>query len=526
MKKIAIYCRVSTEIQMNEKTIESQIAELENYCKNNQLVIVGKYADNGYSGEILARPDLDRLRDDAKSKSFEAVLIHSVDRLSRNHIHAGLVIEELQKGGLEVIFLNTPPTGTPEGRLLFDIQSVVAQYEKEKIKERTRRGRIHKAKKGIIVGNSAPYGYRYVKGDKGSSYKVNEEEAKVVKLIFDLYVNKSLSTRGVSRELYQRGVKPSKGGIRWATSSLNRVLMNESYTGTTYYHKTLCYEPVKPKSDVYKRIKNTGRKLRPKEEWIPIQITPIIDLAIFEQAQRRRSLNLKFSQRNSHHSYLLSGLLVHGSCGYRMHAYFTRNRNPYYRCSERIINFPVQSGCKGQIRVDTLDSLVWNSLSDVICHPAPLVSYLRKIRDGYQKRLNVTKKEMATVDSSLNELTNRESLLSKDYASGLLSTDQVATLMNGTEQRRKTLLDERAVLEEKLKENNSPSDEPIQIKRSLAKLSKLLKDISFEKKREILKLIVDKIFLYEDKAVVNLNLISPQKMLENNRVGEFASLTF
>ena len=125
MKRIALYLRVSTEKQMNEKTIDSQREELLAHCRKNNLLVVDTYSDDGYSGEILARPDLDRLRDDAKLKKFDAVLFHSVDRLGRNHIHAGIVIEELQKYSIEVIFLNAPPTDTPEGRLLFDIQSVV-----------------------------------------------------------------------------------------------------------------------------------------------------------------------------------------------------------------------------------------------------------------------------------------------------------------------------------------------------------------------------------------------------------------
>src|SRR3989338_11063444 len=99
MKRVANYCRVSTLIQANEKTIDSQKADLVAYCLKNSLLLVDTYADDGYSGEILARPELDLLRDDAKEKKFDMVLIHSVDRLSRNHIHAGVVIEELQKHG-------------------------------------------------------------------------------------------------------------------------------------------------------------------------------------------------------------------------------------------------------------------------------------------------------------------------------------------------------------------------------------------------------------------------------------------
>ncbi len=264
MKKVALYARVSTERQENEQTIRSQIAELKAYCKQQQYLITDCYSDDGYSGAMLARPALDRLRDDARQNRMEAVVIHAVDRLSRNHIHAGIVMEELQKLAIDLLFLNAPDTGTSEGRLLFDMQSVIAKYEREKIRERTRRGKLYKARSGRIVGHLPPYGYRYVKHKTGGTYEIAEAEAEIVRRIFSLYTGSLLSIRAISKELYQRHIPPLKGGDVWRTSSLKRLLSNETYAGTTHYNKYLSCEPRRRTKQGYKRRKNTSTRLRPR----------------------------------------------------------------------------------------------------------------------------------------------------------------------------------------------------------------------------------------------------------------------
>lgn len=162
--RVAIYSRVSTERQKEEETIKSQTAQLEKFAQENNLTIVGKYEDDGWSGEILARPGLDKLRDDAPNKLFDVVIILCPDRLARKYIYQEIVIEELKKCGIKVVFLNRQKSeDTPEERMLLGVQGLFADYEKEKIKERTRRGKLHKAKKGLVIGNIPPYGYRYIK---------------------------------------------------------------------------------------------------------------------------------------------------------------------------------------------------------------------------------------------------------------------------------------------------------------------------------------------------------------------------
>ena len=161
MKRIAIAARVSTNRQEKEATIESQIAELEFWASENDCVIVERYIDDGWSGEILARPELDRLRDDASKGIWESVVFVDRDRLARKLSLQELVIDELVEKDVEIIFLNEPLADNPEGRIMQQIKGVFAEYERAKIAERMRRGKIHNANEGKLVTGTPPYGYKY-----------------------------------------------------------------------------------------------------------------------------------------------------------------------------------------------------------------------------------------------------------------------------------------------------------------------------------------------------------------------------
>ena len=167
MKRVAIYCRVSSALQEREKTIESQLAELREVCKDFQ--IVKEYIDNGWSGETLDRPALDNLRNDAKEGLFEVVCIHAIDRLSRNLHYQGILVEEFKKRDIEVLIKDKKIEDTAEAELLLNMLGAVAQYEKAKILERTKRGKLYKARRGVVVGTRGPFGYDYIKKTKEKS---------------------------------------------------------------------------------------------------------------------------------------------------------------------------------------------------------------------------------------------------------------------------------------------------------------------------------------------------------------------
>src|SRR5215469_12264729 len=188
----AIYTRVSSDRQKEDHTITSQTAALLEYAKSNGYVVPAEwmFQDEGYSGASLVRPGLEALRDLAAQGQITTVLIYSPDRLSRKYAYQVLLTEELSRCGVEIIFLKSPAGGSPEDQLVVQFQGMIAEYERAQIAERSRRGKRHKARQGLVnVLSGAPYGYRYIKKTDSSAayYEVLESEADVVRMVFELY---------------------------------------------------------------------------------------------------------------------------------------------------------------------------------------------------------------------------------------------------------------------------------------------------------------------------------------------------
>jgi site-specific DNA recombinase len=218
--RAAIYARVSSEHQAQQSTIASQIAALRERIHADGLSLEDDlcFLDDGFSGSTLVRPGLERLRDVAWAGGFTHLYVHSPDRLARKYAWQVLLVEELQRCGLELIFLNRTIGVSPEEDLLLQMQGMIAEYERAKIMERSRRGKRHAARSGSVnVLCGAPYGYRYITKHAGggqAQYQVVLEEARVVRQIFEWVGRDRLSLRGVERRLRQQGV-PSAKGMTW-----------------------------------------------------------------------------------------------------------------------------------------------------------------------------------------------------------------------------------------------------------------------------------------------------------------------
>src|SRR6266404_4725970 len=188
----AIYARVSSDHQREHNTIASQTKALLDYALAHQHTVAPEwiFEDEGYSGSVLVRPGLERLRDLIAEGAIQTVLVHGPDRLSRSYAYQVLLLEEFARHGAEVVFLKAPAAETPEQRLLLQFQGMIAEYERAQIAERCRRGKRHRAKSGLIsVLSEAPYGYRYVKKTEAAQayYEVVETQAEVVRKLFELY---------------------------------------------------------------------------------------------------------------------------------------------------------------------------------------------------------------------------------------------------------------------------------------------------------------------------------------------------
>jgi site-specific DNA recombinase len=156
--RVAIYARVSSERQEKEHTIGSQLEALRNYTAHNGMEIVQEFTDEGYSGARLDRPALDRMRDLAERRGFDVLLTHCADRLARKFVLQALILEEMERFGVKTIFLEGGAADDPLSKLTHQITGAVAEFERAKIVERNRRGKLYRARCGEVINWRAPFG--------------------------------------------------------------------------------------------------------------------------------------------------------------------------------------------------------------------------------------------------------------------------------------------------------------------------------------------------------------------------------
>jgi site-specific DNA recombinase len=502
--RAAIYARVSTERQEREATIDSQVADLRRGISKAGSVLVREHTDDGYSGELFDRPALDRLRDEARQKVFDEVWIHCPDRLSRKFAHLCVLQDEIAKHGVKIIYLNRPEAkDTPEDTLLENVQGVIAEYEKAKILERTRRGKLHKAQRGCPVGGRAPYGYTYVAGDRNKRqdghYELMQEEAEVVRLIFRLLAHDALSVRAIARDLTRRGIPPQRGK-HWRTSSIHRILRNETYCScVTRYNTTMSVEPEEGKNGGrYRRRKNVWRRVRPENDWVRIQLPEslrIIDKETFQQAQKQLAANAAQSTRNNKNQYLLRQLLECGLCGSPLYG-SPCHGNLYYVCGERQRRFPLKRECPAHaVRADFLEKVVWDKMCEALSNPALILSQVEKLQARARDSQVGIRSELKRVEKALSAAEGEEGRLLDAYREKVISMDQLKAQMGKVNDKRQRLAGEREGLAARL---DCTSDEIVDgdaAARYCAMVAKGLEGLNgdFEGRRRILGLVVNKI---------------------------------
>jgi site-specific DNA recombinase len=362
------------------------------------------FVDDGVSGSTLERRGLDALRDQAVKGYIDRVLILCPDRLARKHTHQLLVIEEFGRLGVEIVFTNRPIAETPEDQLLLHIPGIIAEYAREKIKERSRRGKLYKANAGSVnVLSGAPYGSVYIpKTDtQQARYEIHPQEAQVVRRVFDLYTRQFKSIGAIARQLTEEQIPSRTGNAHWDRSVICDMLKNPAYMGKAAFRKTRQVQRKKITKQSRDRGGSPKRALsshsaRSQEEWIFIPVPVIIDEGTFDRAREPLQENKKLSARNNtKNQYLLSGLLTCQRCGYSLYgnpASNSRDTRCYYRCmGQDGYRWPNGRVCDAHpVRVEVLDELVWQNGQQLIQHPQlVLQEYRQRVGSKEKQRLSL-----------------------------------------------------------------------------------------------------------------------------------------
>jgi len=450
--RVALYARVSTERQAQRGTIGSQLALLREHVSAAGHELIGEYVDDGHSGARLDRPGLDALRDAAEAGLLEAVWCLSPDRLARAYAYQVLVLDELARFGVTVHFTDAPDLtpDDPQAVLLTQVQGVIAEYEKAKIAERYRRGKLFRARAGEITTWKAPYGYRRIARSTASGpahLEIYEPEATVVRRIFTERAS-GTTIRQICRQLNAEGLASPTGRPTWGHSTIGRLLRNEAYIGRVYYNRTETMTVAGP-------ARRSRQVARPREEWIPIDCPAIITDEQFQAAAKVAYDNSQWSPRRAEPgAFLLKGLVKCGVCRVGSNCHKMRGRNGtwhrYYYCRN---HDPLRAGgeqhrCpERNIRADALDEFVFDQVRAALLEPAILLAG--------QQALTLTQPipddellaaELSRLDRKIDNAAAEKRRLVDLFQAGLIEMPELQRRSREVASRHNELTSKRAAL--------------------------------------------------------------------------------
>ena len=515
MNTAAIYARVSSDKQKEDQTISSQLAALMEFAQTQGTPVPSEwiFQDEGYSGSTLVRPGLESLRDLVAEGQIGTVLIYSPDRLSRKYAYQVLLMEEFSRHGTEVIFMKSPKATPPEESLLLQFQGMIAEYERAQIIERTRRGKKHRAKSGLVnVLSGAPYGYRYVKKTDHSSafYEVIDQEAEVVREVYRLYTGEFYSIGAIVRTLNHQNIPTRKGKSVWERTTIWAMLKNPAYKGMACFGKTERCERQK----VTRKLRQHGgfskyafsSRERARDQWIEIPVPAMIDEQTFALAQERLEQNKKFSLRRTKEPTLLQGLLVCSVCSYAYYRTSTetsKRKLYYYRClgSDRW-RYPNGAICKSHpIRQDYLDAIVWQKVIELIGNPELVrIEIERRMREIQQS--NPTKIRQETLKRDLTRVQKGIDRLLDAYQEGLLPLDELRRRVPELRKKETTLKLDLQKLESSLVDQDKIQKLTASLEDFLKRLEESARSLDVKEQQRILRLVVKEVLVGQDIVTI------------------------
>ena len=496
--RVAIYARVSTESQEARGTIGSQLEVLRKRVATEGHELVAEYCDDGCSGARLDRPGLDQLRDAAEAGQLDAVWCLSPDRLARMYAYQVMVLDELSRHGVSVLFHDTPPLNDdPQCHLLTQVQGVIAEYERAKIAERYRRGKLWRARAGEVVAWKCSYGYRRIRrcAEHAAHLEVYEPEAVIVRRIFRDYVQSNVSIRQITWHLNQDGVASPSGKAIWGPSTIGRLLRNEAYVGRVYYNRTASVSDHHP---------GKRQVRRPQDQWIAIAVPTIVSDELFEAAQRVSYDNSRWSPRRADpQHWLLRGLVQCGHCGVSVSCHKMRGRNGtfhyYYYCRN---HDPLNAGGEHRrcpernIRADELDAFVFEQVRTAMLRPDVLltgeaaVSAYRRHESGDDELLAT---QLKRFDRKIESAAAERRRLADLYQAGFLEREELQRRGKELEVRRRTLETQRQALIAQRQELAQQNRLRERVQGFTDKVKATIDQLDFDQRQKLLRLVIDKV---------------------------------
>ena len=480
-KRAILYARVSTDEQARSGySLAQQLEALHEHAVHEGYEVLEEVVDRGQSGASLARPGMDRVRDLVQSKGVSVVIAQDRDRFAREPAYLCLLKQEFEQYGTKVRSLNDRGDDSPEGELTEGILDQLAKFERAKTAERTRRGRLRKAREGkVIAGRQANYGFRYNEGRDG--YVVYEPEMATLRHIFEMIGAEGASVCSVKAALDAANVPPPRG-VRWTRSFIRECVFDDVYKPHTYEEVEALVSPQVAatlnsdrsygiwwynRRDVQRRrvfeeslegerryVTRTRYADKPREEWIAVPVPdPGVYRKLVDRGREALRNNEKCSSAGRRFWELSGGIIRCAECGRALVPVTTlkggkgyRRRIFYYQCRTRRQTGKHACSFSKSINAQKAEAAVWLAVSTLLTDPESLRGDLEAMIERERETHGDPEPETKAWAATLSEAERKRDRYQEMFAAGAMTLDELRSKLDALEETRETARRELAAL--------------------------------------------------------------------------------
>lgn len=435
--RVYIYTRVSTSLQVDGYSLEAQTERLRRFANYEGMTVVKEYSDEGYSGKnISGRPQFQQMMDAiiAGTDNVSYVLVFKLSRFGRNAADVLSSLQLMQDYGVNLICVEDGIDSSKDsGKLVISVISAVAEIERENILVQTMAGRRQKAMNGGWNGGFAPYGYELIEG----KLVIAEDEAEIIRSIFDKFVHTTMGANGVAAWLndhgYHKKVRQNGKLDVFTAHFVKQVLDNPVYMGKIAYGRRK-NEKISGKRNEYHIVKQDNYSLYDGIH------DAIISEELWQQAHEKRvDTGVKADKKEKEHEYILSGLLKCPGCGAPMYGIPSRSKKrkdgtsypPYYSyiCRTMISETGQRCPWHRQVSAKRIDTAVRDIITSLVAAPefeAEIksligeqldLSALQRELEVAQKQLHQANRTQRKLEQQMNALDIEDQLFERKYES-------------------------------------------------------------------------------------------------------------